>query len=183
VLKLVRIIQAALYCTAHIPIYCLQLICGDCANIQSTRLTKWVHRADIAWRGGWVGETPGVDAVLISAGNQTQAFQTVACPYTDWATSALLAFFYFVSVSSYPSLRWPRDTLYALKVVLTLPRSGGRSVGIIRWRTKVPEFVLFVCSAYPFIPPTFLHFFRLDICPYLFPLFFTLLLSWPYELI
>jgi hypothetical protein len=34
------------------------------------------------------------------------------------------------------SLRWPRDTLYPLKSALTSPKSGGRSVGIVRWRTK-----------------------------------------------
>jgi hypothetical protein len=34
------------------------------------------------------------------------------------------------------SLRWPRDTLYQLKLALTSPTSGGRSVGIVRWRTK-----------------------------------------------
>jgi hypothetical protein len=38
------------------------------------------------------------------------------------------------------SLRWPRDTLYPLKLALTSPTSGGRSVGIVRWRTKIPEF-------------------------------------------
>jgi hypothetical protein len=38
------------------------------------------------------------------------------------------------------------DTMYA-KLALTSPTSGGRSVGIVNWRTKVPEFVcLFVCS-------------------------------------
>jgi hypothetical protein len=41
------------------------------------------------------------------------------------------------------SLRWPRDTFYSLKLALTSPTSGGRSVGIVRWRTKAPEFVLF----------------------------------------
>jgi hypothetical protein len=40
------------------------------------------------------------------------------------------------------SLRWPRDTLYPLKLALTSSTSGGRSVGIVRWRTKAPEFVL-----------------------------------------
>jgi hypothetical protein len=30
------------------------------------------------------------------------------------------------------SLRWPRDTLYPLKLALTSPTSGGRSVGIVR---------------------------------------------------
>jgi hypothetical protein len=33
-------------------------------------------------------------------------------------------------------LRWPRDTLYPQKLVLTSPTSGGRSVGIVRLRTK-----------------------------------------------
>jgi hypothetical protein len=32
-----------------------------------------------------------------------------------------------------------RDTLYPLKLALTSPTSGGRSVGIVRWRTKAPE--------------------------------------------
>jgi hypothetical protein len=33
-------------------------------------------------------------------------------------------------------LRWPRDTLYPQKLSLTSPTSGGRSVGIVRLRTK-----------------------------------------------
>jgi hypothetical protein len=33
-------------------------------------------------------------------------------------------------------LRWPRDTLYPKKLALTTPTSGGRSVGIVRLRTK-----------------------------------------------
>jgi hypothetical protein len=33
------------------------------------------------------------------------------------------------------SLRWPRDTLYPLKLALTSPTSGCRSVGIVHWRT------------------------------------------------
>jgi hypothetical protein len=33
-------------------------------------------------------------------------------------------------------LRWPRDTLYPQKLALTSPTSGGRSVGIVRLRTK-----------------------------------------------
>jgi hypothetical protein len=32
-------------------------------------------------------------------------------------------------------LRWPRDTLYPLKLALTLPTSGGRSVDRVRLRT------------------------------------------------
>jgi hypothetical protein len=38
------------------------------------------------------------------------------------------------------SLRCPRDTLYPLKLALTLPTSGDRPVGIVRLRTKAPEF-------------------------------------------
>jgi hypothetical protein len=41
------------------------------------------------------------------------------------------------------SLRWPRDTLYPLKLALTSPTSGGRSVSIVRLRTKAPGFVCF----------------------------------------
>jgi hypothetical protein len=33
-------------------------------------------------------------------------------------------------------LHWPRDTLYPQKFALTSPTSGGRSVGIVRLRTK-----------------------------------------------
>jgi hypothetical protein len=33
-------------------------------------------------------------------------------------------------------LRWPRNTLYPRKLALTSPTSGGRSVGIVRLRTK-----------------------------------------------
>jgi hypothetical protein len=38
-------------------------------------------------------------------------------------------------------LRWPRDTLYPQKLALTSPTSGGRSVGIVRFRTKAMELV------------------------------------------
>jgi hypothetical protein len=45
-------------------------------------------------------------------------------------------------------LRWPRDTLYPLKLALTWPTSGGRSVGIVRLRTGATEFVLYpnICT-------------------------------------
>jgi hypothetical protein len=33
-------------------------------------------------------------------------------------------------------LRWPRDTLHPQKLALTSPTSGGRSVCIVRLRTK-----------------------------------------------
>ena len=37
-------------------------------------------------------------------------------------------------------LRWPRDTLYPQKLALNSPTGGGRSVGIVRLRTKATEF-------------------------------------------
>jgi hypothetical protein len=37
-------------------------------------------------------------------------------------------------------LRSPRDTLYPQKLALTLPTTGGRSVGIVRSRTIATEF-------------------------------------------
>jgi hypothetical protein len=37
-------------------------------------------------------------------------------------------------------LRWPRDTIYPPKLALTSPTSGGRSIGIVRSRTKATEF-------------------------------------------
>jgi hypothetical protein len=40
------------------------------------------------------------------------------------------------------SLRWPLDTLYPQKLAITSPTSGGRSVGIVRWRTTAPEFLV-----------------------------------------
>jgi hypothetical protein len=33
-------------------------------------------------------------------------------------------------------LLWPRDTLYPQKLALNSPTSGGRSIGIVRLRTK-----------------------------------------------
>jgi hypothetical protein len=33
-------------------------------------------------------------------------------------------------------LRWPRDTLYPQKLAQPSPTTGGRSVGIVRLRTK-----------------------------------------------
>jgi hypothetical protein len=41
------------------------------------------------------------------------------------------------------SLRWSRDTLYPQKLALISPTSGGRSVGIVRSRTKATEFLVF----------------------------------------
>jgi hypothetical protein len=44
--------------------------------------------------------------------------------------------------SSRDLLRWPRGTLYPQKLALTLPKSGGRSVGIVHSRTQTTEFSL-----------------------------------------
>jgi hypothetical protein len=41
-------------------------------------------------------------------------------------------------------LRRPRDTLYQLKLVLTSPAGCGRSVGIVRLRTKKPGSLVFL---------------------------------------
>jgi hypothetical protein len=38
--------------------------------------------------------------------------------------------------------RWPRGTFYPLKLAITSPTSGGRSVGIVRSRTQTMEFSL-----------------------------------------
>jgi hypothetical protein len=39
--------------------------------------------------------------------------------------------------------RWPRGTLYPQKLAITSPRSGGRSVGIVRSRTQTMEFFFY----------------------------------------
>jgi hypothetical protein len=49
------------------------------------------------------------------------------------------------------SLRWPSDTLYPLKLALTSPTSGGRSVGIVRLRTKAPEFLFFIYRSFQYL--------------------------------
>jgi hypothetical protein len=41
-------------------------------------------------------------------------------------------------------LRWPRDTLYPQKLTLTSPTCGGRSVGIVRLRTKTTKFAFLI---------------------------------------
>jgi hypothetical protein len=41
-------------------------------------------------------------------------------------------------------LRWPRDTLYQLKLALISPTGCGRSVGIVRLWTKTTEFSFLV---------------------------------------
>ena len=39
-------------------------------------------------------------------------------------------------------LRWQRDTPLPQKLALTSPTGGGRSVGVVRSRTKATEFFL-----------------------------------------
>jgi hypothetical protein len=41
-------------------------------------------------------------------------------------------------------LRWSPNTRYAQKLALTSPTSGGRSVGIVRSRTKATKFSFLV---------------------------------------
>jgi hypothetical protein len=53
-----------------------------------------------------------------------------------------------VNFATSKNLTWPRDTLYPQKLAPTSPTSGGRSVGIIRSRTKTTEFVC-LTSALP----------------------------------
>jgi hypothetical protein len=54
--------------------------------------------------------------------------------------------------------RWPRGTLYPQKLALTSMTSGGRSVGMVRCRTKATEFVSFCLfngsEPLPLITPT-----------------------------
>jgi hypothetical protein len=48
-------------------------------------------------------------------------------------------------------LRWPRDTLYPQKLALTSPTSGGRSVGIVRLRTKSHGVVVLLLTLNGFV--------------------------------
>jgi hypothetical protein len=49
------------------------------------------------------------------------------------------------------SSRWPRGTLYPQKYSLTSPTSSGRSVDMIRWRTKALELLLVSYAVIKFI--------------------------------
>jgi hypothetical protein len=46
------------------------------------------------------------------------------------------------------TLRWTRDILYPQNLALTSLTSGGRSVGIVRSRTKATEFSFSLNAAY-----------------------------------
>ena len=41
--------------------------------------------------------------------------------------------------------------LYPQKLALTSPTGGGRSVGIVRWRTKATEFIIIVVYMYVYM--------------------------------
>jgi hypothetical protein len=43
---------------------------------------------------------------------------------------------------------WPRGTLYPHKLALTLPTSGGRSIGILSSRTQATEFFITILDIY-----------------------------------
>jgi hypothetical protein len=53
-------------------------------------------------------------------------------------------------------LRWPRDTIYPQKLALTSPTSGGRSVGIVRLRSKATEFLYYYYYYYYYYYSTIL---------------------------
>jgi hypothetical protein len=57
-------------------------------------------------------------------------------------------------------MRWPHNTLYPQRLALTSPTSGGRSVGIVRLRTKATEFSLvymFRSADYQHVQKLLLH--------------------------
>jgi hypothetical protein len=93
------------------------------------------------------------------ADNRTQTAQFVTRRNTVWAIPDLLNVTTLVYIYIYiyiynsglenrehrrrdPS-SCPRDTLYPQKLALTSPTSGGRSAGIVRWRTQATEFSFF----------------------------------------
>jgi hypothetical protein len=49
-------------------------------------------------------------------------------------------------------LLWPHDTLCLQKLALTSPISGGRSIGIVRLRTKATEFSFFIWRLFNWNP-------------------------------
>jgi hypothetical protein len=40
--------------------------------------------------------------------------------------------------------RWPRCNIYPQRLALTSPTSGGRSVGIVRFRTQATEVIIII---------------------------------------
>jgi hypothetical protein len=48
--------------------------------------------------------------------------------------------------------RWPRGSLYPQRLALTSPASGGRSVGIVRSRTKATEFSFWYIITIHYLP-------------------------------
>jgi hypothetical protein len=52
-------------------------------------------------------------------------------------------------------LCWPRDTLYPQKLALTSPTCVGRSVGIVRLRTKTTAFICLIFGLLLVLPSSF----------------------------
>jgi hypothetical protein len=65
-------------------------------------------------------------------------FHPLICLHGTWtALPCTYIYIYINRINGWGDpLRWPRDTLYPQKFALTSPTSGGRSVGIVRLRTK-----------------------------------------------
>jgi hypothetical protein len=73
-------------------------------------------------------------------------------------------------------LRWPRDTLHPQMLAQTSPAGGGRSVGIVRLRTKATEFVCLFLFNLNIIPPALvvsflLYFPQNPVCIPLLPIY------------
>jgi hypothetical protein len=54
-------------------------------------------------------------------------------------------------------LRWPRGTLYPQKFALTSPTSGGRSVGIVRLRTKATGYYYYYPNVLSYVTLVVFH--------------------------
>jgi hypothetical protein len=62
-------------------------------------------------------------------------------------------------------LRWPRNTLYPQKLVLTSPTNDGRSVGIVLFQTQATEFIFaFAPTADTFLLPKASHYVSYPFC-------------------
>jgi hypothetical protein len=47
--------------------------------------------------------------------------------------------------------RSPRGSLYPQKLALTSPTGGGRSVGMVRSRTRTPDFSFYICCTWTWV--------------------------------
>jgi hypothetical protein len=84
----------------------------------------------------------------ISRNIKTNTYETIIYPAVFLCGETWTLLVYKTEINGRGvSLRWPRDTLYPLKLALTSPTNGGRSVGIVRLRTKTTEFV-YECASF-----------------------------------